>query len=115
MHEKKTLQQMTAELSNSIPFMEGKTKGDLKTLYTENVTITNFGFMNDEDGDYVCFTIKEDPKRFFFGGMVLTDDMHKMEESGYKEEILAEGLPVKFDSKKGKNKLTYTTCEYYPT
>lgn len=110
----KDLRQFTAELSNSLPFMEGRDKGDFKSLLGQKVTIRNFGFMNDEDGDYVCFTVDEDEKRFYFGGMVLTEQMHKMDEEGYREAIESEGLPVMFNEKKSKNKKTYTSVEYYP-
>lgn len=114
MENRKSLKDMAASLSNNLPFMEGREKGDFKTLIGSVVVIKDFGFMNDEEGDYVCFITEQDPKRFYFGGMVLTDDLHKLEEKGYKDEILEEGLPVLFTEKLGKNKKKYTKCDYYP-
>ena len=108
------LRERTQQLSNNLPFMNDREKGEVKTLLNEIVTVDNFGFMNDEDGDYVCFTIKEQPKKFFFGGMVLTDDMHQLEADGYRDEIESDGLPIRMIEKKSKNKKTYTKVEYYP-
>lgn len=112
---KKSLKDRSKEFSILLPFMEGREKADLKNLIEETVTINDFGFLKDEKGqEYVAFTTKEDTEHFYFGGMVLTQNMQELEADGYGEEIRKDGLPVKFGEKRSKNKMTYTTVEFYP-
>lgn len=112
---KKSLRERTQELNNSLPFMVGRTKGELDAIKGTDLVIEDFGFMEDGDKEYVAFTVKEDPACFYFGGQVLTNDMKEMEEDGYGDEIRKEGLPVRFGSRKTKDgKKEYTTVEYYP-
>ncbi len=113
----KSLKDRVKEFSVQIPFMENREKGEMDGLKGEIVTITDFGFLRDteKDQDYVCFIIEEDPERFYFGGQVLTDQLSKLEDEGYKEEINAMGLPALFTEKKNrKGNRTYTTVEFYP-
>lgn len=111
-----SLKDFTKKLNegNSIPFMEGRTKGELDELVEKNVTITNFAFLKNDEGDYAVFVVKEIPDSFYFGGLVITENLKKLEEEGYKEEIEANGLPVCVKSKKSKNKKNYYMLEFYP-
>ena len=99
---------------NSIKFMEGRTKGDLSEIEGKNVTINNFAFLRNDEGEYAVFTIKEVADTFYFGGMVITDNLKQIEAEGYKEEVEKEGLPVCISARKSKNKKTYYACEFYP-
>ena len=113
------LQERAKQFSILLPFMEGKEKGDIDRLQDTPVTIIDFGFLKDTDDkgndkDYVCFIVKEDPQHFFFGGQVLTENMHELEAEGYGDDIRKEGLPVEFSKKKSKNKREYTTVTFYP-
>lgn len=114
----KSLKERAKEFTTLLPIMEGKEKGDISRLMDTTVNIIDYGFLIDsEDGqekDYVCFIVKEDPQNFYFGGQVLTDNMHELETDGYHEEITKEGLPVRFSKKKSKNKREYTTVTFYP-
>lgn len=113
--KKLSLRERTQELNNQLPFMEGRDKGDLDSIKDIDVTIKDFGFMEDGDKEYIVFTIDEDPKCFYFGGQVLTTDLKEMEADGYGDEIRKEGLPVRFGSRKTKDgKREYTTVDYYP-
>lgn len=113
--QKLSLQERAKLLANSLPFMDGKEKGEMKRIINMPCTIRNYGFMVDEkDKDYVCFTIDEDTQNFYFGGQVLTDNMHELDADGYGEEIEKNGLPVMFESKMSKNKREYTTVQFYP-
>lgn len=96
--------------------MEDKEKGDFIDLLDKTITIKDYGFLKDNDTkeDYVVFTCEEYPKNFYFGGMVLTDNMMELENEGYHEEINKEGLPVKFGERQSKNKRKYTTVKFYP-
>ena len=99
---------------NSIKFMEGRTKGDLSEIADKNVTINNFNFLKNEEGEYAVFTVAEIPDSFYFGGLVITDSLRKIEEEGYKEEVEKVGLPVIISQRKSKNKKLYYAVEFYP-
>lgn len=118
-NQMKSLRDKAKEMSISLPLMENREKGEMERLYNDNFTINEYGFMKetDEAGDekeYVAFTVKEDEQHFYFGGQVLTDNMREFENEGYHETIVKEGLPVRFDKKKSKNKREYTTVTFYP-
>jgi hypothetical protein len=114
----KSLKDRAKEFSILLPFMEGREKGELDRIINTPVTINDYGFLHDnskgDDKEYVCFTIKEDPQNFYFGGQVLTENMKELEEDGYKDAILEEGLPVLLSKRKSKNKKEYTTVTFYP-
>jgi hypothetical protein len=111
---KKSLQERVKEFSISLPLMEGREKGDFSRLHGTPVTINDFGFMKDDDKEYVVFTVKEDPQFFYFGGQVLTENMKQLDQDDYSDAVRKEGLPVLFNTKKSKNKRDYTTVEFYP-
>ena len=105
-----------AESMNSgkgISFMEGRTKGETETLIGNVVTIRDYAFITGTEGEYAVFIIDEDPKCFYFGGKVMTDNLKEFTEEEHKE-LIAEGLPTKFDTRKSKNKRNYTSVEFYP-
>jgi hypothetical protein len=111
----KSLRERTQELSNQLPFMQGRTKGDLDGIKDMIITIREFGFMNDNNKEYVAFIINEDPHCFYFGGQVLTDNMRKLEADGYTEEIVKDGLPVLLGTRRSKtSNKDYTTVEFFP-
>jgi hypothetical protein len=118
MKQLKSLKERAKEFSILLPFMEGRQKGDMERIIDMPVTIKEYGFLHDttdgHDKDYVCFTVAEDPQNFYFGGQVLTDNMHDLDSEGYHDAIVAEGLPVLFEKKKSKNKREYTTVTFYP-
>ena len=95
-----------------IAFMEGREKGDLKSLFDKVVTIENYDFITDGESDYLVFIIKEDVQNFYFGGKVLTDNFKQFTDEE-KNEIIETGLPVQLKNKKGK-KYNYTAIEYFP-
>lgn len=101
-----------------LPFMEGREKGDMDTLAGTIVTIADYGYMVDNDKEYVAFTIKENEDEFFFGGQVLTDSCKKLDDMLTDKE-LAEvletcGIPTKFEKVKSKNKREYTKVTFFP-
>lgn len=112
---RKSLRDRAKEFSVQLPFMEGREKGDTKELLGTVNTIIEYGFLPNEKGEvYACFIVKERSDKFYFGGMVITDQLLKLEEEGYHEEIVEAGLPVLMTEKKSKNKMTYTNVEFYP-
>ena len=112
---KKSLKDRAKEFSVSLPFMEGRDKGDVKELVGQVSTIADYGFLAGEEGhDYVVFVVKERTDKFFFGGTVLTDQLQQLEAEGYHDAIIDEGLPMLLTEKKSKNKRSYVNVEFYP-
>lgn len=108
------LKNRVKELSTKIEFMDSREKGDFSKLVGKTVTINDYGFLQDNGKAYIVFTVEEDKENFYFGGMILTDQMKQLDEDGFHDDIVREGLPVKFDTKKSKGKREYTTVEFYP-
>lgn len=111
----KSLRERTKEFDVRLPLMEGRDKGDTKELLGQVSTITDFGFLPNEAGEvYAVFTVKERTGKFYFGGTVLTDRLFKLEQEGYHEAIVAEGLPVLLTEKRSKNNRSFVNVEFYP-
>ena len=115
---KKDLKAFAKEITMAgFPFMEGREKEDLKSIYDKVININEFGFMKDPDNnkEYLVFLIKEDDKVFFFGGQVLTDNFKEFEKEGYADEIRSNGIPALLSAKTSKKSgRSYTAVEYYP-
>lgn len=112
---RKTLRDRAKEFSVQLPFMDGREKGDSKELVGMVYTIADYGFLKGDDNrEYVVFVTKENSKKFYFGGTVLTDQMQQLEAEGYHEDIVAEGLPMLLTEKKSKNNRSYVNVEFYP-
>lgn len=102
---------------SGLPFMEGREKGETDMIINKTLTITDFGFMKDDKEEYAVFICKEDNDNFYFGGGVTTDCLKKLDNALTDDEmgqLLSEGLPVHFESKKSKNKREYTKCTFFP-
>ena len=113
---KKSLRERAREFSVQLPFMDGRDKGETKELLGQTITITDYGFLPNEAGEpYVVFITKERSKRFYFGGAVLTDRMSALDADGYREEIVADGMPVRLtEAKSKKTNRTYINVEFFP-
>ena len=111
----KSLKERAKEFSVRLPFMEGRDKGDTKELVGTVNTITDFGFLPNENGEvYAVFIVKERAGKFYFGGTVLTDQLGQLESEGYHDIIVDEGLPMLMAEKKSKNNRSYINVEFYP-
>lgn len=110
----KNLKARVEEIKAGIEIMELREKANI--IKGKNYIIDNFDFMNENtENEYVVFTVLEDPKNFYFGGMVLTDLLKTLENDGFKKQIQKEGLPVQFQDKKGKSGRVYTDVITYPS
>lgn len=115
-----SLREVAKALQNSLPIMENREKGDIDRLQNDNFTIRDYGFLmgedekTHEDKEYACFIVDEDEQNFYFGGQVLTDQLKELDNLGYHEAVVNEGLPVRFGKKQSKNKRNYTTVTFYP-
>ena len=111
----KSLRERAKEFSVRLPFMEGRDKGETKELLGTVNTITDYGFLPNENGEvYACFIVKERPGKFYFGGTVLTDRLTQLEQEGYHDAICEEGLPMLMTEKKSRNNRNFTNVEFYP-
>lgn len=102
-----------------IPFMEGRTLAkDFKDILGVVVKITDYGFINGDDGEYTVFIIEDNDNEFYASGKVLTQDLHTLEEQigveEFKAAVKEEGLEVLFGRKKSKNNREYTTVKLFP-
>ena len=112
---KKSLRERAKEFDVQLPLMKDREKGDSKELLGQDSTIIDYGFLPNEAGEvYAVIVVKERPKKFYFGGTVITDRLLKLDQDGYRAEILAEGLPVRMNEKKSKNNRTFVNVVFYP-
>jgi hypothetical protein len=122
MTNKKSLKERAQEMSVRLPIMKDLDKGEMSDLLNKPVTIRDFDFMTGvidkktkaEKEPFAVFTIDEDPDHFYFGGMVITDLLQKLDNEGYHAEILADGLPCLFTEVKSKDGNKYVNVELYP-
>lgn len=112
----KSLKERAKAFDVQLPFMEGRDKGDTNELIGQVSTITDYGFIPNDAGEaYVVFITKERANKFYFGGSVLTARMLDLENEGYHDAIVAEGLPVLFTVEKSKkSNRNYTNVKFYP-
>lgn len=78
--------------SQGVPFMENRVKGDINDLINEDLHIVDYGFIRGRKGEYAVIAFKEYPKNFYFGGMVLTDILHRVDKDDMKEQLLGETM-----------------------
>ena len=97
-----------------VPFMDGAEKGAMSELFDREVTIEDYGFLPDGNGEvFVVLAFVEEPKKFFFGGKVLSDNLAQLDAEGYGEEIRKNGIRLKLTQRKSKKGgRTYTAVEY---
>lgn len=99
------------ESGKGIEFMDNRAKGDIQNMLGKELHIDDFGFINGEHGRYVAVTFKEEPEMFYFGGIVLTDILSKVDADGQKEALKEQGIRLGMKrSRNGKN--TYMTVEF---
>ena len=97
-----------------ISFMEGREKGDVKSIIGCEVTVRDYGFIHGDDGEYIVFIIYEDDKKFFFGNTVMTEKFKEFNVAE-KAEIVQDGLPIRITEQRNKKgNRTYQNVEFYP-
>lgn len=89
--------------NEGIPFMTGKTKGELADILNQPLHIDEFGFNNGENGRYAVIHVVEYPEQFFFGNTVITEMLETVREDGQEDLLKASAITfVKAVSKKGR-------------
>lgn len=112
----KSLKERAKEMGARLPFMDNRDKGSIDELMGQVCTLIDYGFLPNEDGEhYVAFITRERPNKFYFGGAVLTARMIELDGEGYRDAIVAEGLPfVMTQATSKKTKRSYTNVVFYP-
>lgn len=113
---RKTLKDRAKEFTAQLPIMEGRNKGETKDILGQFLTITDYGFLNNEAGEpYGVFIVKGRDDKFYFAGSVLTARLLDLEAEGYHDDVVAEGLPVVMTEARGKkSNRNYINVEFYP-
>lgn len=94
-----------------IPFMEGATKHKIQELVDGNIYhVTDYGFINGEDGNYAVFCVAEIGNAFYFGNAIITDILREIEADGMKDALREQ--PVKFVAHTSKRGREYTAMEF---
>lgn len=111
----KDLKGFIGNLKSQVEIMEGREKGDIDKIIGEVVTIRDYDFLTGDNGQYGVFVLDEYPTLFFFAGMVLTENLVKIEEGGMRDTVINEGLPMTLIKKRSKNSNRYyTNVQFYP-
>ena len=114
-NEKMSLRDRAKKFEVSLPFMDGREKGDNADLTGQITNIVDYGFLPNDEGElYAVFVVRERSKKFYFGGQVLTERLSQLDGEGYGDEIRAEGLPMLMTKTKSKNGRFYTAVKFYP-
>lgn len=96
--------------NKGIPFMDGRSKGNIASLVGEVLHVEDFGFIAQEDSTYPVIAFKEHPNEFYFGGAVLNDILAQVDRDGMRDELCEQPLTLKMaKSKKGR---TYMGVEF---
>lgn len=89
--------------NKGIPFMDGRTKGNISSLVGEVLHIEDFGFINQEGSTYPVIAFAEHPAEFYFGGAVLNDILIQVDRDGMREELKSQPIVLKMSqSKRGR-------------
>ena len=107
------LKAFAESLDTSCPIMEGREKGELRDIVGVQVHITDYDFLEGDNGSYAVFIIDEDKDHFYFSSTVLTQYLVNLDQNGYKETIQTEGLPVTLTKRKSKNNREYFAVKLF--
>lgn len=93
-----------------IPFMDGRTKGDIASLVGEVLHIEDFGFITKEDSAYPVIAFREHPAEFYFGGKVLSEILAQVDNDGMRDEL--RNQPVTLKMMRSKRGRAYMSVEF---
>lgn len=106
-----TNEQYFKSLKNEgIPFMETRTKGDVRDLIDTVVHIIDFGFIRGDNGEYVVFITKENDKEFYCGGKAVTELLKQIKTDNMGEALKDQAVTV--TELTSKNKRKYITLMF---
>lgn len=86
--------------NDGVPFMENAQKGNIKDILGEKLHISEFGFINGNDGRFAVIAFDEKPNMFYFGNSYITRMLEKVEEDGKQDEL--RNVEIMFESRISK-------------
>ena len=111
----KQAQEITA---SGLPFMEGKVKLEVKgDVFNRILTVSDYGFLEGEEGVYVVIAVKEYPQNFIYGSSVVTQAFQELDTRFTGEQkgmIIEQGLTFTLSEMVSKNKRKYTKINFFP-
>ena len=96
--------------NKGIAFMENAEKHDLSELFDGQHVITDFAFIDGEDGEYAVFCVADKPGVFYFGSKPITADLRQIADDGQKGMISV--AKWEFYSAKSKKGRSYSAMRY---
>ena len=94
-----------------IAFMEGTKKADIKSLVGDGVFhISDYGFIDGEEGRYAAFTVRERPGFFYFSSKPVYEVLSDVDTDGMREELFNQ--PVQFIAGVNKQGREYTAMAF---
>lgn len=89
--------------NKGIPFMEGRSKGDITALVGEVLHIEDFGFIKKYGSEYPVIAFGEHPNEFYFGGTVLNEMLHTIDADGMRGALAQQPITLtKVTSRNGR-------------
>lgn len=102
--------------NQGIPFMNDRDRGDINDLVNKDLHIEDYGYIRGKKGEYAVIAFREYPNNFYFGGMVLTDILHRIDKDDMKEQLLGEILRLSMkeakDPDRDGNKYQYMVVDF---
>lgn len=90
--------------NKGIPFMDGRTKGNIASLVGEVLHVEDFDFISQGDSAYPVVAFVEHPTEFYFGGAVLNDILAQVDRDGMREALKEQPLTLEMStSKRGRS------------
>lgn len=96
--------------NKGIPFMDGRTKGNIYSLLGEVLHIEDFGFITKDGSTFPVIAFKERPSEFYFGGAVLNDVLTQVEADGMRDGLAEQ--PVRLKTVTSKRGRTYVGVDF---
>lgn len=94
-----------------IAFMDEGKKADIKSLVGDGVFhISDYGFIDGEDGRYAAFTVRERPGFFYFTSKPVYEVIAQVDEDGMRDALFEQA--VAFVSGTNKQGREYTAMTF---
>lgn len=96
--------------NKGVPFMDGAEKQDISTVYGHALHITDFGFINGDNGEFGVVQFAEHPGKFFFVNKITTEMLREVREDDKRDELANE--VIIFEQRTSQNGRIYTAFTF---
>lgn len=96
--------------NKGVPFMDGAEKQDISTVYGQELHITDFGFINGDNGEFGVIQLAEHPGKFFFVNKIATEMLREVQADDKKSELANE--VIVFEQRTSQNGRVYTAFTF---